>query len=811
MSFDLSWTGTSTIFLIGLVTFIYFIRNYIRDRIGLDIESIGFLKLLGIKYKNVFIKSLSLEFFDGNGKFISLGINSLTLTQEPKAVEAPDEQKYKKFKGFTGIYIPYFLVYFGIIIRDSQVNIVKDNQKIKVETLHVGFRKNEFPTLQVDISGLAVTNSQFAISTNLKGNVVMTSSPEISLEISELNVDLKESVRKEYVKSSQEIVQEIKNAIQMVKEINPKVNLTIKNARINQKLQFDLKQVDLNFRVENALKLHVKVTGIVGAIMEARILELESVELDLSWEVGGSSNLMMENMTVYLNQEIIKDLQNNNSRKRGSEEIINAIRYFKIQQKVKLSKSMVLFTFFQHKKVSVGVLMDSADVVFDPLEQSSVENLLGNGQVFLHGMSLDVFTHMEESRLLNYNLVSCSHAHAHVGIYLYSEDIKCHIQGAFEAIQVNLSGIRDDSIKQYQHMFKVVKQMTQGNQSNKSGIKTSGILDIPMVFVDCKSDLPSSSVRVEMRDISLKFNLTEDKELTSNISLSNLSVVIYKGIKFLEIFRPVKNTVLTVPGITAEVLSSPGKIPSVSLSTEQIQAGFGVSDIYICIISFQHIIRIMKSLKSVENTPRTHLIDFTGKAMSQSLEFKWQLTQNVTTRFYFFPVRFYFENDSVELGIDDVSIDVLVDAAFQKYEPIGRLLDVNAALRRHFDKKNHKLNIDINSRFLHLNVPHDFKLENVFENMINISKGVKDMAIEYLEFVPDPYCLEGKTVINPIDIPEIKIIVQELLFTMQDDPFEIALNNNYAFGYDEQQSRIARDKEFVKIARLHKEQGNYDM
>lgn len=808
-------TGWGWLLLIGIVTLlIYFSKSVIRNKIGLNIESIGIFTINGISYNGMFVKSISLE-FGKHGKIIVLGINSLVMKMvvEPK----------KRNKALKIPYLPYFLRYFGIIIRNSSMEIGFKELMVEIDMEQgiIGIDwNNEAVLLDLSVMGLRIKESEIILSSNLGIQVRdlkdVMKNPKLKVELNDFTLDLPDYSLKEFKekerKTASQIISEINLALEMVKEINPRIKVVLKNATVNSKVNFKIKDIELDFFVHDKIpRFQAGINGVLGGLKGFKLLDLEKLSLDLKVLVGGSVNVLLDNMVIYLNHEILKEFQSTKSSKGNSlDEITSVYRYYRIQTKAKLSKTEMLFSFLQEKIVSVGFLLDSTELVFDAVDESSnTDNAIGNGQVFLNGMSLDVFTHVNESRSLMYNLTSCSYAHAHVGVYMVnSSELKFHIQGAFEAIQISLSGIRDDSSIEYKKVLNTVDQILQGGQRKKVGVKVYGILDIPMILVDCKSDLPSTSVRMEVRDISLKFNISEQQELTSNISLSNLSIIIYKGIKFSEIYRPVKNTLLVIPGITAEIITSPGKIPSVSVNTEQVQVGVNLSDIYVCIISFQHIIKIIKSVKSIENIPRPHMVNFIGKVVSKNLEIKWQLANDVMTRFDFSPLRFHIQPDSIELDIDEVLIEV--DASLLKHETICKILDINAIISRRNENKHYIFSITANSRFLHMNVPHDYKLENVFENMINISKAVKNLAIDHLEFVPDPYCLEGKTIIDPLDIPEINISVRELLFTMQDDPFEVALNNNYVFGYDEQHSRTARNKEFVKLARLRKEQGDYD-
>lgn len=806
---------TGWLLVIGILTLlIYFSKSVIKYSIGLNIESIGIFTINGISYNGIFVKSISLE-FGKHGKIIVLGINSLEMEMvvEPK----------KKSKPLKIPYLPYLVKYFGIIVRNASMEFGFKDIKVKldIEEAIIGINwNNEATVLDLGVIGLRIKESETILSSNLKVQVRdlkdIMKNPKLKVELNDFSLDLPDYSLKEFKekgrKTASQIISDINNGLNMVKEINPRIKLVLKNAKVNAKVNFYIKDVELDFMVQDKVpRFQARINEVLGGLKGFQLLDLEKLSLDLKFLVGGSVNILLDNMVIYLNQETLKEFQSTRKEQGNSlNEISTVFSYYRIQTKLKLSKSEILFSFLQEKMVSVGFLLDSTEVVFDAVDETKMEEkAIGNGQVFLNGISLDVFTHVNESRKLKYNLTSCSYAHAHIGVYAFnSSGLKFHIQGAFEAIQINLSGIRDDSSIEYKKLFKTIKQILQGNQRKDLGLKVNGILDIPMILVDCKSDIPSTSVRMEVRDVSLKFNISELKELTSNVSLSNLSLIIYKGIKFSEIYRPVKNTLLVIPGITAEIITSPGKIPSFSVNTEQVQVGVNLSDIYVCIISFQHIIKIIKSLKSIENTPRPQMFNFIGKFVSKNLELKWQLANDVMARFEFSPLRFHFLQASVELEIDDVLIEA--NSSSHKHETLCKLLDINATIRCHNDNSHPIFSIMVNSRFLHLNVPHDYKLENVFENMINISKAVKNLAIEHLEFVPDPYCLEGKTIIDPLDIPQIKICVQELLFSMQDDPFEVALNNNYVFGCDEQQSRISRSKEFAKLARLRKEQGDYD-
>ncbi|KAJ3089994.1 hypothetical protein HK102_004954 [Quaeritorhiza haematococci] len=110
------------------------------------------------------------------------------------------------------------------------------------------------------------------------------------------------------------------------------------------------------------------------------------------------------------------------------------------------------------------------------------------------------------------------------------------------------------------------------------------------------------------------------------------------------------------------------------------------------------------------------------------------------------------------------------------------------------------VSVDARIESLSLTIPFNFELADVIENAVNSSKAIKQLFIDLLgaSFVPPPD--SGKTYIDPNKVPTISVNVTNAKLTLIDDPFEAKLNRNFQLGFDEQGSRIAREKAFQKKA-----------
>jgi hypothetical protein len=242
---------------------------------------------------------------------------------------------------------------------------------------------------------------------------------------------------------------------------------------------------------------------------------------------------------------------------------------------------------------------------------------------------------------------------------------------------------------------------------------------------------------------------------------------------------------------------------NLSSRMEQFQVSFGMSDVYIIFMTAQHLARILKSVLPT-SLPSKPLSKILATVDCDRLDIKWNLTADVCLRIHLFPLKALVQENLIQLDVEEAGASILVDATAHRYEPLSLVKEVYVQIQKNTTPKPEEcpFSFFIKSRILHILVPNQYRLEFVFENMINFTKGMKELAIVYTDFSPATYCKEGQTTIEPSDIPVIKVSVEELLFLIQDDVFEQKLSQNYQHGCQEQLSRLARDRAFEKQVHL---------
>ena len=402
------------------------------------------------------------------------------------------------------------------------------------------------------------------------------------------------------------------------------------------------------------------------------------------------------------------------------------------------------------------------------------------------------------------------------------------IQGTIDSIQVSLTDIRDEPNQpRYKLLLLYLESLFQKLSMSKKPSSSSSLpfvldtsIECALLRIDCKSDLPATGIRLDSRDLNVKSKyLGKAETLELKFQLGTCSLISFLANKGSETFRSTKNILLKCQGINGIFT----KVGSTTFPNGDVQIDHGQSNlslvdsmfihyrisfktiVYVCIISLQHVLRIAKVIQNKDkNKP---LAKVRASIRMDRFDWKINLGHDVLVKLHIYPLKMLIQEQSVQVCIEDFGAGVMVDSQTHRFESIGHVKEFEFKFIKSpvilTNKSPFTLSAEAHS--LHLNIPHDYRLEHVFENMIDMSKGIKELAIQYLEFVPDPYCKDGTTRIDPSEIPVIHASIQKIVLTIQDDPFEIRLGQNYHKGLEEQSARISRDKAFEKQALLRKE------
>ncbi|KAI8840693.1 golgi-body localization protein domain-containing protein [Chytriomyces cf. hyalinus JEL632] len=115
-------------------------------------------------------------------------------------------------------------------------------------------------------------------------------------------------------------------------------------------------------------------------------------------------------------------------------------------------------------------------------------------------------------------------------------------------------------------------------------------------------------------------------------------------------------------------------------------------------------------------------------------------------------------------------------------------------------KNGDKIIISIIGKQADVTIPFAFEFSDLFEDMINFQKAVKQLIFERMGLVSMAKLTVGKTLFKESEMPEYRIQIDKVAFRILDDLFESKLARNYREGFEEQFGRLSREKAFQKRA-----------
>jgi hypothetical protein len=438
--------------------------------------------------------------------------------------------------------------------------------------------------------------------------------------------------------------------------------------------------------------------------------------------------------------------------------------------------------------LSVGILESTGR---DPLLSDSLDNVQKVAETL--GLSLKCAVILESIRLDNRK----------------KSFLKLQFIGGSELLLGNLTGIRDDSEKiDYKALLQSLKDTFKFPQeSSKKRISefplvTSGSLECPEIRIDCVSEKIDMGSRLEIRDLVAQMGTEEDSlNPLTKLQLGTVMLITFQANRFAEMHQSLKNVAVKVQGVSCQLR----KGQSIDCQIEHTSITFSTLDLYIAIVSLQHLIRITKVpsqsevIKPFSPIPINLLLD--------RLDVKWTLATDVVIKLHLTPFKCMIQDGLIHLSVDEVGMAALVEPTVNRFESLGLIRDFDAKVNKSpkFLDDTSLFSVSIQGKSLLITIPNGYKLEDVIENMINLGKVVKELSMEHLDFVPSGYCKDGRTAIDPKEIPGIHVAVAEVVFIMQDDPFEIRLNQNYHVGLKEQHSRLIRDRAFEKQVSMRRD------
>ncbi|KAJ3319144.1 hypothetical protein HDV06_006647 [Boothiomyces sp. JEL0866] len=121
------------------------------------------------------------------------------------------------------------------------------------------------------------------------------------------------------------------------------------------------------------------------------------------------------------------------------------------------------------------------------------------------------------------------------------------------------------------------------------------------------------------------------------------------------------------------------------------------------------------------------------------------------------------------------------------------------------------ITLNFSTSFIRITIPHNWPMFNVLENMISLHKTVKLLLVTHLNVSPTKF-EKGNSTYEMANCPNVFLKTSSLQVLFEDDLFESKLSRNYQLAFDENISRLKREKEFIKMAKTrlkYKDHTNY--
>ncbi|KAF2643777.1 hypothetical protein P280DRAFT_546675 [Massarina eburnea CBS 473.64] len=128
-------------------------------------------------------------------------------------------------------------------------------------------------------------------------------------------------------------------------------------------------------------------------------------------------------------------------------------------------------------------------------------------------------------------------------------------------------------------------------------------------------------------------------------------------------------------------------------------------------------------------------------------------------------------------------------------------LDYRHSKRRYGHTITDDKSFDVVADAIRIAVPHEMVMHQIFDNITNVVKTVKQMQYRF-ETGSDDY-IQDKDPEGPMQVPKISLRSRAVLFEVEDSPFEWKLGIIYRYGLMEQKQRLAREVAYdIKVKKL---------
>ncbi|KAJ3064932.1 hypothetical protein HDU98_011668 [Podochytrium sp. JEL0797] len=252
-----------------------------------------------------------------------------------------------------------------------------------------------------------------------------------------------------------------------------------------------------------------------------------------------------------------------------------------------------------------------------------------------------------------------------------------------------------------------------------------------------------------------------------------------------------------------KIMHPPGHLPSMTIVVPNVDLDFNLRRFFVCFTSYLPVLKMTKIINSRDGAGSTGVdVDATVGVLNLRGEFATTRVEGVME-----DLRGVMQGGKVGSGrVKSVRIKTL-DKVGEWQEVLGVVSVVVG-----FEKETEdRVVVDVEAVEAVVTNPSGFEFSDLFEDVINLQKGIKNLIFERMGLVSMARLTAGKTVFKNSEMPEYRVRVGRVLFRILDDVFESKLARNYRASFEEQFGRIARDKAFQKRAVPMRDEANGDV
>ncbi|KAJ3286998.1 hypothetical protein HDU79_006035 [Rhizoclosmatium sp. JEL0117] len=296
------------------------------------------------------------------------------------------------------------------------------------------------------------------------------------------------------------------------------------------------------------------------------------------------------------------------------------------------------------------------------------------------------------------------------------------------------------------------------------------------------------------------FQIIIDPDINQTMIMDGVNISIDAISEFSTPITPEGDWILREQMVASDTLSlhfkklmvPEGLPPKLTLVCPTVDFHFNLRRFYVCFTSYLPVFKMTKIISSRDGGATGLDLDITLQMLNLDAVF----ANNTQLKAAFQELNGTFVDNAVGKGnIKNVALQTL-DDLYQWQEVVT--ID-NVVLGFLKETVDHMI-ISIEGEEAIATNPPGFEFSDLFEDMINMQKGVKSLIMEKMGLVSMARLTAGKTVFQKKEMPEYRVKLGKFVFRILDDEFESKLSRNYRLGCEEQFGRLAREKAFQKKA-----------